>query len=79
VTSEDETGVADLVTWSKVFEANRRTFLGTSMIAVRGRIQREGDVVHLVVQKVTDLSADTTGERRPRAPRAATAYTRDLA
>lgn len=28
------------------------------MIAVRGRIQREGEVVHLVVQRVTDLSAD---------------------
>ncbi|UCI05240.1 error-prone DNA polymerase [Mesorhizobium sp. B1-1-8] len=58
VTLEDETGIANLVVWPKVFEANRRTFLGTSMMAVRGRIQREGEVVHLVVQKVADLSAD---------------------
>jgi error-prone DNA polymerase len=28
------------------------------MMVMRGRIQREGEVVHLVVQKVTDLSAD---------------------
>lgn len=27
-------------------------------MAVRGRVQREGDVVHLVAQRVTDLSAD---------------------
>lgn len=58
VTLEDETGIANLVIWSKVFEANRRAILSTSMMGVRGRIQREGEVVHLVVQKVTDLSAD---------------------
>ncbi|KAB2803129.1 hypothetical protein F9L06_02925 [Brucella anthropi] len=58
VTLEDETGIANLVIWAKVFEANRRAILSTSMMAVRGRIQREGDVVHLVVQKVTDLSAE---------------------
>ncbi|GGA51813.1 error-prone DNA polymerase 2 [Nitratireductor aestuarii] len=58
VTLEDETGIANLVIWAKVFEANRRAILSTSMMAVRGRIQREGEVVHLVVQKVTDLSAD---------------------
>jgi error-prone DNA polymerase len=28
------------------------------MMAVRGRIQREGDVVHLFAQRITDLSAD---------------------
>lgn len=58
VTLEDETGIANLVIWAKVFEANRRAILSTSMMSVRGRIQREGEVVHLVVQKVTDLSAE---------------------
>jgi error-prone DNA polymerase len=35
------------------------------MIAVRGRIQREGEVVHLVAQRLTDLSADlaSVGDR----------------
>ena len=41
-----------------MFEANRRAVLSASMMAVRGRIQREGDVVQLVAQRVTDLSAD---------------------
>jgi error-prone DNA polymerase len=58
ITLEDETGIANLVVWSKVFEANRRAVLSASMMAVRGRIQREGDVVHLVAQRITDLSAD---------------------
>ncbi|MEO3432385.1 hypothetical protein [Inquilinus sp. CAU 1745] len=56
VALEDEIGIANLVVWAKVFEANRRAVLSASMMAVR--IQREGDVVHLVAQRITDLSAD---------------------
>ena len=39
--------------------------MGASMMSVRGRIQREGEVVHLVAHKLTDLSAElgTVGER----------------
>ncbi|MGK6313670.1 error-prone DNA polymerase [Neorhizobium sp. DT-125] len=58
ITLEDETGIANLVVWPKVFEQNRRTILSAGMVAVRGRIQREGEVVHLVAQRLTDLSAD---------------------
>ncbi len=58
ITLEDETGIANLVVWPKVFEANRRTILSAGMIAVRGRVQREGEVVHLVAQRVADLSAE---------------------
>lgn len=42
----------------KVFEANRRTILGAGMISAAGQVQREGEVVHLVVHRITDLSAD---------------------
>ncbi len=58
ITVEDETGIANLVVWPKVFEQNRRTILSAGMVAVRGRIQREGEVVHLVAQRLTDLSAE---------------------
>lgn len=58
ITLEDETGIANLVVWAKVFAANRRAVLSASMMAVRGRIQREGEVVHLVAERITDLSAD---------------------
>jgi len=65
ITLEDETGIANLVIWPQVFEQYRRIILSTSMMAVHGRIQREGEVVHLVVQRVTDLSAElaSVGER----------------
>ncbi|MBN8848049.1 MULTISPECIES: error-prone DNA polymerase [unclassified Sphingomonas] len=56
ITLEDETDVANLVVWTKVFEANRRTVLGASMIGVRGQVQREGEVIHLIAHRLDDLS-----------------------
>ena len=65
ITLEDETGIANLVVWPQVFEKFRRVVMSASMIAVRGRIQREGEVVHLVAQRLMDLSAElaTVGAR----------------
>ena len=65
VTIEDETGIANLVVWRKVFLAFRPIVMGAPMIGVKGYVQREGEVVHLVVQHLTDLSADfsTIGRR----------------
>ena len=58
ITLEDETGIANLVVWPKVFEAHRRIVLGAGMIGIAGRVQRSGEIVHLVVHRITDLSAD---------------------
>ena len=65
ITLEDETGIANLVVWPQVFKKFRRIVMGASMIAVRGRIQREGEVVHLVAHRIVDLSAElaTVGSR----------------
>ena len=70
ITIEDETGIANLVVWPKVFEAQRRVILAAGMIGVRGRIQREGEVVRLVARHLTDLSADlaSAGERETAFP-----------
>jgi error-prone DNA polymerase len=56
ITIEDETGVANLVVWPSLFERQRRVVLSAGMMAVRGKIQREGEVVHLVAHHLTDLS-----------------------
>ncbi|WP_312948239.1 error-prone DNA polymerase [Agrobacterium sp.] len=61
ITIEDETGPANLVVWPTLFEKRRRVVLGSSMMAVNGRIQREGDVVHLVAQQLFDLTSDLSG------------------
>ncbi|NTE89498.1 error-prone DNA polymerase [Agrobacterium rubi] len=61
ITIEDETGPANVVVWPSLFEKRRRVVLGASMMAINGRIQREGEVVHLVAQQLFDLSADLSG------------------
>jgi error-prone DNA polymerase len=61
ITIEDETGPANIVVWPSLFEKRRRIVLGSSMMAINGRIQREGEVVHLVAQQLFDLSADLSG------------------
>jgi error-prone DNA polymerase len=61
ITIEDETGVANLVIWPSLYERQRRIILAAGMIAVQGRVQREGEVVHLVANQLTDLSADLAG------------------
>ena len=58
ITLEDETGIANLVVWPQVFEKSRRTVMAASMMAVRGRVQREGEVVHLVAHQLINLSAE---------------------
>jgi error-prone DNA polymerase len=61
ITIEDETGPANVVVWPSLFQKRRRVVLGASMMAINGRIQREGDVVHLVAHQLFDLSADLSG------------------
>ncbi len=70
ITLEGESGIAHLVVWPQLFEQHRRIILATSMMAVHGRIQREGEVVHLVAQRVADLSAAlaSVGEREASFP-----------
>ena len=41
-TIEDETGIANVVVWTKTFEKYRRVLLSSAMLGIRGRIQREG-------------------------------------
>ena len=58
ITIEDETGIANIVVWPSLFEKRRRVVLGASMMAIQGKIQREGEVVHLIARQLEDLSGD---------------------
>ncbi len=58
ITIEDETGIANIVVWPSLFEKRRRVVLGSSMMAIHGKIQREGEVVHLIARQLEDLSGD---------------------
>jgi error-prone DNA polymerase len=58
VTLEDETGVANAVVWKDAFTANRRAVMSSSFLVISGRLQRANDVIHVVAERFTDLSAD---------------------
>ena len=65
VTLEDETGHANLIVWPPLFEKQRRTILSATMLACRGKLQRESGVVHVIADDLTDLSEllKSVGER----------------
>jgi error-prone DNA polymerase len=56
VTIEDETGHANLIVWPPVFERQRLLVMSASMVACRGKVQKEGEVIHVVADHLTDLS-----------------------
>jgi error-prone DNA polymerase len=56
ITIEDETGHANLIVWPSVFEKQRRLILSASMILCHGKLQREGEVMHVVVDRLVDAS-----------------------
>jgi error-prone DNA polymerase len=57
-TLEDETGIANIVIWSKAFDTYRRIILSSKLLAVRGRVQIEGLVIHVVAETFTDMTDD---------------------
>ncbi len=55
-TLEDETGVANVIIWPKVFERFRRVVLGSRLLGVRGKLQKESGVIHVLSNSLIDLS-----------------------
>ncbi len=70
VTLEDETGIANLVVWPRVFQRFRRALLGSQLMAAQGLVQRDesGHVIHLVADRLTDLSAHLHALASPAGP-----------
>jgi error-prone DNA polymerase len=58
MTLEDETDIANIIVWPKAFEKNRRIVMTARFLAVRGRLQRAGLVIHVVAENFVDLSAE---------------------
>jgi error-prone DNA polymerase len=56
MTLEDETGIANIVVWRRVFERYRRVVMGAKLVECQGRVQREGKVIHVVAERLIDLS-----------------------
>ena len=58
MTIEDETDIANIIVWPKIFARNRRKIMTSRFLAVRGRLQRAGLVVHVLAESFIDLSAE---------------------
>ncbi len=55
-TLEDETGVANVIIWPKVFERYRPIVLGARLMRVTGKLQSEQSVIHVVAERLDDLT-----------------------
>ena len=55
-TLEDETGISNVIIWPTVFEANRKTAISARFLGVRGIMQKEQSVIHIIAGELIDLS-----------------------
>jgi error-prone DNA polymerase len=56
MTIEDESAVANVIVWPKVFERVRPVILGARYVLVAGRVQEESGVIHVVAERLEDLT-----------------------
>ncbi len=56
ITLEDETGVINLVVWPDLKEKQRRVVMGARLMEVRGRVEYDDEVIHVIAQHMTDAS-----------------------
>ena len=58
ITLEDETGVANIVVWPDLKERFRKAVMGGRLLEVRGRVERDDAVIHVIAAHIRDASAE---------------------
>ncbi|PBQ34492.1 error-prone DNA polymerase [Sphingobacteriaceae bacterium] len=56
ITIEDETGNANLVVFEKLFSRYRKEIVHSRLLMVEGKVQKEGDVIHVIASKCYDIT-----------------------
>ena len=56
ITLEDETGNMNIIVWKNTLEKFRKPILGSRILFVKGKIERERSVVHIVAGHILDIS-----------------------
>ncbi|MBS1240418.1 MAG: dnaE, partial [Proteobacteria bacterium] len=77
ITIEDEAGIANLVVWPDVMKRFRPVIMGSRLIEVRGRVECDEEVIHVIVNHLADATASlnelsgdlSASEARGTAPR----------
>ena len=57
ITLEDETGVINLVVWPDLKEKQRKVVMGARLMEVRGRVEYDDEVIHVIAAHLTDATA----------------------
>ena len=58
VTLEDETGIINLIVRQNVWERHRRAARAAVIMLAHGRLQRQGDIIHVLVSRIEDVSSE---------------------
>ncbi|MDQ2077763.1 error-prone DNA polymerase [Marinimicrobium sp. ABcell2] len=58
ITLEDHTGNSNIVVWLATARAQQRSYLRATILKVHGILEREGDVIHIIAGRLTDLSPE---------------------
>ena len=56
LTLEDETGNSNIIVWQSILKRFRSEVLQGSMLLVKGTVQKEGEVIHVIAGHIKDLS-----------------------
>jgi error-prone DNA polymerase len=56
ITIEDETGTANLVVFQKLFDKFRKEIIQSRLLMVEGKLQKEGEVIHVIVRRCYNYS-----------------------
>jgi error-prone DNA polymerase len=70
LTLEDETGNINVLVWTSVLERYRAELLQGQLLQINGKVEREGEVIHVIAGHVIDCTelletlGDTTDARR---------------
>jgi error-prone DNA polymerase len=71
ITLSDETGVANVVVWPRIFETFRRAVMGGRLLLIEGKVQRSPEkVVHLVAERILDRTHELDRLSEDEAPSA---------
>ncbi|MCX7864877.1 MAG: OB-fold nucleic acid binding domain-containing protein, partial [Novosphingobium sp.] len=56
ITIEDETGIANIVVWPQVMARFRRVVMSARLLEVRGRVEQDDDVLHVIADHLADAT-----------------------
>ena len=57
ITLEDESGVVNIVIWPDQMKRQRKVIMGARLMEVRGRVEYDDEVIHVIAAQITDASA----------------------